>query len=236
MSPSKDILNITLNILELSDHITLRLSVCAFCLIPGAQNHFLLCSCKIQPCPWALRTRTETANGKGLGIRYKIRFGRTQGQVTSKQRGQPCKIDCSGHSLVGGGGSQPEQSMLVASFGGTKVWVCVFKGQPNPERGSAVSHPGWETHGQSRGISGLHTWREQLYTTAFYIWRSDSWWKDNMRPVLGAGITFWQLGWHQPYEPVFPSKLDRLVCGPFLSGTLPAVWMKIVFLWKYFTV
>jgi hypothetical protein len=27
---------------------------------------------------------------------------------------------------VGGGGSQPEQSMLVASFGGTKVWVFVF--------------------------------------------------------------------------------------------------------------
>lgn len=51
MSPFKDILNITLNVLKLSDCIILRLSFCAFCLIPGAQNHFLLCSCKIQPAP-----------------------------------------------------------------------------------------------------------------------------------------------------------------------------------------
>ena len=34
---------------------------------------------------------------------------------------------------------------------------------------------------------------------------------------------FQQLGWYRLYEPAFPSKLDRLVCGPFLSGTLPAV-------------
>ena len=46
-----NLLNITLNVLKLSDCIILRLSFCAFCLIPGAQNHFLLCSCKIQPAP-----------------------------------------------------------------------------------------------------------------------------------------------------------------------------------------
>ena len=51
MSSLKDILNITLNVFKLSDCITLRLSFCAFCLIPGAQNHLLLFSCKIQTAP-----------------------------------------------------------------------------------------------------------------------------------------------------------------------------------------
>lgn len=105
--------------------------------------------------------------------------------MTSRQHGQPCTIDCSGHSLVGGGGSQPEQSMLVASFGGTKVWVFVFfKANRTQSVGVPLANRGGKATDSSRGSP---EGREPLSETVFYIWRCDSWGKDNTSPVLGVG-------------------------------------------------
>lgn len=72
-----------------------------------------------------------------------MRFKRHQGQVASQQHGQPCKIDCGHHSLVGGGGSQPEHSMLVTSLGGTKVWMFVFLKHKWTERRKCCWPTGW---------------------------------------------------------------------------------------------
>ena len=167
-------------------------SVLFFGLIPGAQNHLLSFSCKTEPKHFwpAQRLQIERAGESNT----KIRFGRTQGQVTSRQHGQPCTIDCSGHSLVGGGGSQPEQSMLVASFGGTKVWVFVFfKANRTHSVGVPLANRGGKATDSSRGSP---EGREPLSETVFYIWRCDSWGKDNTSPVLGVGITLRPWGWH----------------------------------------
>lgn len=185
---------------------------------------------RIQPAP-ERSTRHRDCKWKGLGNQIENQVRENPRTSDLKAAWQPCKIDCSGHSLVGEG--EPTRAVNACRiFCGTKVWVCVSKGQLNPEHGRAVSQPGWETHGQSRGSQGC-TIGESSSTRLPFTSEEVILVK---RPVPGAGIVFQQLGWYQPCEPAFPSKLDGLVCGPFLSGTLPAVWMKIVFLWKYFTV
>jgi hypothetical protein len=95
--------------------------ILCFCLIPGAKTHLLSFSCKIQPATEHFGPTERLRIQRAWESKAKSGSGEPKDKVTSKQHGQPCKIDCSSHSLVGGGGSQPEQSMLVASFGGTKV-------------------------------------------------------------------------------------------------------------------
>lgn len=123
---SKDYVNITLHVFKFSDCITLRLSFCAFFVLSQVHRTTYSCSLVRYSLPLSTSDPHKDCDWKGLGIKNKIRFRRTQGQVTSKPHGQPCKINCSGHSFMGGGGSQPEQPILVTSFGGTKVWVFVF--------------------------------------------------------------------------------------------------------------
>lgn len=96
-----------------------------FCFLPGDTPTYLRSVRYDPPLSTSDLAERGAANWRGLGLR--TRFERSQGQVTSRQHGRPCKIDCGGHSLGGGrGGANQSGRCLSHLFGGTKVGIFVF--------------------------------------------------------------------------------------------------------------